>query len=149
MTEIASGAVVGAWVGLARAHQGVLATIEAALKAAGLPPLAWYDVLLVLERTGEAGLRPYELERELLLPQYGLSRLVDRIAVAGLLERRPCEQDRRGHRLVLTRAGRRMRGKMWPVYGAAIETAVGARLGEGDAKALTRLLDRLRRSTPH
>ena len=50
------------WTGLARAQSRIQTEIETALKTAGLPPLAWYDVLLELERHDEHGLRPMELE---------------------------------------------------------------------------------------
>ena len=44
--------MISAWVRLIRAHDRVVA-IEAAVKAKGYPPIAWYDVLLELSR--EAG----------------------------------------------------------------------------------------------
>ena len=55
-----SEAVVSAWVGLLRAQRRALGLVEERLKAAGLPPLAWYDALLELERAGAAGMRPFE-----------------------------------------------------------------------------------------
>lgn len=135
--------VVRAWARLVRAQRLALATIERALKAAGLPPLAWYDALLELERAGQDGLRPFELERAMLLAQYNLSRLVDRLEGAGLVERQHCEEDGRGQRLVITHAGRAMRRRMWPVYAHAIETTIGRHLGPQEAGTLDRLLGRL------
>jgi hypothetical protein len=44
-----------------RAHQGSW-DVDKALKAARLPPLAWYDVLLELRRNDRIGLRPIEIE---------------------------------------------------------------------------------------
>jgi DNA-binding MarR family transcriptional regulator len=143
MSTKPTDATVRAWTCLLRAHHAALGRVEADLKAADLPPLAWYDVLLELDRTGTAGLRPFELERRLLLPQYALSRLLDRIAAAGYLERRPCAQDGRGHLLVITRSGRTLRRRMWPVYASAIERAVGTRLTDGEAAHLADLLAKL------
>jgi len=140
MTNEPSENAVKAWARLARAQKTALAHIEARLKAEGLPPLAWYDVLLELERAGETGLRPYALERELLLPQYGLSRLLDRIEKAGYLERRPCPDDGRGQVLVITKSGLQMRRRMWPIYGEAIADAIGSRLTDGQAARLAELL---------
>ena len=71
--------VVTAWARLIRAEQALLARIEGELKAAGFPPLAWYDVLLELGRTENGRLRPVELERHTLLAQYNASRLIDRM----------------------------------------------------------------------
>ncbi len=132
-----------AWARLLRAHKRALSVIESDLKAAELPPLPWYDVLLELDRAGEAGLRPFELERQLVLPQYGLSRLLDRIEKAGYIERRPCEQDGRGHELAITKAGRDTRRRMWTVYSNAIDQAVGAHLSDAEATRLAKLLDKL------
>src|SRR4029453_8038156 len=90
MSDKPAEATIRAWARLMKAQRQALGSIEGALKAARLPPLAWYDVLLETERAGKDGLRPFELERAMLLAQYNLSRLVDRMAAAGYLERRPC-----------------------------------------------------------
>ena len=143
MTERPSKPVVLAWARLIKAERLALARVEAALKHAGLPPLAWYDVLLELERAGETGLRPFELERALLLAQYNLSRLLDRIEREGLIERAPCPEDGRGHVLRLSARGRAMRNAMWPIYAQAIEAAVGSRLDKTEAEMLSALLGRI------
>lgn len=143
MTKETQDPVVLAWARLLRAHKRALSIVEGDLKSAGLPPLDWYDVLLELDRVGNGGLRPFELERELLLPQYGLSRLLDRIEKAGYLERRPCEQDGRGQILIITKTGRDIRRRMWPVYSKAITSAIGMHLTEADATRLARLLGKL------
>lgn len=128
---------------LMRAHRTALSTVESALNEAGLPPLAWYDVLLEVERVGPDGIRPFELQNELLLPQYGISRLLNRIEKAGYLERLSCEEDGRGQRLIITQSGRKIRKGMWIVYGKAIERAVGSKLASSQAAELSRLLKRL------
>src|SRR5262249_30042212 len=79
MTSTPSRTVIRAWARLSRAQQIAAAAIERRLKSAQLPPLAWYEALAELERAGSAGLRPFELERELLQSQCNLSRLVDRL----------------------------------------------------------------------
>ena len=135
-----SESVVRVWARLVRAERLALGAIEQALRAARLPPLAWYDALFELERAGERGLRPFELEREMLLEQYNLSRLLDRIEKAGYLERRACADDRRGQVVVITASGREMRRRMWAVYGPAIQRAIGERLRRGQVETLARLL---------
>lgn len=135
--------VIRVWTRLMRAQQTALAQIEASLKQADLPPLAWYDVLLELDRAGPDGLRPFALERALLLPQYGLSRLLDRIEAAGYLERRPCPEDGRGQIVVISKSGKALRRRMWPVYARALNAAIGDRLGAAEAKTLAALLDKL------
>lgn len=136
-------AVIRAWARLERAHRAAQSTVEARLKKAGLPPLAWYDALLELERAGPAGLRPFELQKEMLFAQYNLSRLVDRLEAAGYIARSASEEDGRGQRLTLTESGRAIRRRMWPVYADAIAAAVGSRLSESEAATLGDLLGRL------
>ena len=116
--------------------------VETALKAQGLPPLAWYDVLLEVERAGDAGLRPFHLTERLLLPQYGTSRLVERLRAEGLIERVPCADDGRGFVIRLTPEGRAMRARMWPVYADTID-ALAQPLDAKDRAKLADLLDRL------
>lgn len=138
-----SDEAIETWARLVRVAGALLAAVESDLKAAGLPPLAWYDALLELRRAGGAGLRPFELQREMLLAQYNVSRLVDRLASAGLIERRPCPDDLRGQVLYLTPAGRRLLKHMWPIYREAIERNFAAHLSGADIKRLHALLGRL------
>lgn len=132
-----------AWTRLGRAHQAALGKVEGALKAAGLPPLAWYDVLSELDLAQECGLRPFTLERRLGLPQYGLSRLLAKIEEAGLIHRQSCPADGRGLIVGITEAGRETRARMEPVYGAALEDSVGSKLSSEEVRGLADLLDRL------
>lgn len=143
MTDRPSDAAIAAWVALVRAGQHVLAAVEADLRAAGFPPLAWYDALLELRSAGEDGLRPAELERRMLLAQYNVSRLVDRLVRAGHVERRPVPDDARGSLLTATPSGLDLLKRMWPSYGAAIQRRLGAHLSAADAAELAKLLGRL------
>jgi DNA-binding MarR family transcriptional regulator len=145
MKKVPSETVIRAWARLVRGQQVAMTTIETALKAAKLPPLSWYDALLELERAGDKGLRPFELEREMLLPQYSLSRLVDRIGREGYLARSPCADDGRGQLIVITKAGRELRRRMWPIYAAAIHKAIGAHVSDDEAAVLDKLLGKLLR----
>jgi len=138
-----SESVVGAWTRLERAHRAALGIVESRLKKAGLPPLAWYDVLLELERAGDAGLRPFELQKAMLFAQYNLSRLIDRMAADGHVARTASVDDGRGQVLAITREGRALRRRIWPVYAAAIEAAVGKHLSDTEARTLGNLLGRL------
>lgn len=137
---------VRAWIALVRAHARAFGQVEAALKAADLPPLEWYDVLWELERAGP--LRPRELQGRLLLAQYNLSRLLERMRTAGLVEHRACPEDRRGFLVAATELGLQARRRMWPTYAAAIEAAVGLKLNGEDLSALAELLGALARPGP-
>jgi DNA-binding MarR family transcriptional regulator len=135
-----SEAIQRAYVRLMRAQQAVLAGIEAALKQAGLPPLSWYDVLLELKRQESGRASPGHLQGTMLLEQYNLSRLLDRMQADGLIRRVPCPDDRRRQFVEITDEGRAMQKRMWPVYAAAIEAEVGAKLTDAQAENLAAIL---------
>ena len=142
MSETPSDTTVLAWARLGKAERFVLAAVEADLKAAGFPPLSWYDVALELRRA-EAPLRPIELEMRLLIAQSNMSRLIDRMEAAGYVSRSPCADDRRGFQLQLTEPGHGLLRDMWPVYRAAIQRHVGAKLDADQAAVLASALGRL------
>lgn len=142
--KMPSDTATDAWIALVRAHQKALSSIETDLKAAGFPPLSWYDILLELRRAGTDGLRPMEFEDRLLLAQHNVSRLLDRLEKAGYVSREAHESDGRGQRIHATEAGLDLQKRMWPVYGAAIERHLGAKLaGDDEAEALAGLLGKV------
>ena len=132
-----------AWIRLMRVQSRVLDAVEQDLKKAGFPPLAWYDALLELSRAPSGEMRPVELEKQMLIPQYSTSRLIDRLVDEGLAARRECKIDKRGQFVEITEAGRELQKKMWSAYSAAIEKHVGSKLSDADAVKLCGLLDRL------
>lgn len=138
-----SSEATAAWIRLMRVPSRVLDCVEHELKKAGFPPLAWYDALLELSRAPSGELRPVELERQMLIPQYSTSRLIDRLVDEGLAARRECEIDKRGQFVEITEAGRELQKRMWSAYSAAIDKHVGSKLSDADAARLCGLLDRL------
>ncbi|MFD2206129.1 MarR family winged helix-turn-helix transcriptional regulator [Kiloniella antarctica] len=144
MTHKPTRETVQVWSRIFRIQKEALAYTEKALKAAKLPQLSWYDVLLELNHSDDIGLRPFELERALLLPQYGLSRLLDRIEKAKYLKRIPCEEDGRGQRLVITEEGRAILLSMWPIYAKAIQDILGSGLHPSEIEILSELLRKIK-----
>jgi DNA-binding MarR family transcriptional regulator len=141
MTDAPSEATIQAWAQLVRAQQVALAAVEEDVKAAGFPPLAWYDVLLELRRAAGGHLRPLEIEQRLLIAQHNVSRLIDRLAAAGHVERRACPQDKRGQHVAITDQGLDLVRRMWPVYRDAIQRHIGEKLAcDNSARKLTELL---------
>ncbi|TIR18091.1 MAG: winged helix-turn-helix transcriptional regulator [Mesorhizobium sp.] len=135
---------IAAWARLMRVSRQLVERTEDALKAKGLPPLAWYDVLHELAEAGEGGLRPFELIDRVLLAQYGVSRLLARMEADGLVEKLPVSDDGRGQTVRITASGREMRRRIWAVYGACIADRMDGRLSAQDLKTLAGLLGRLR-----
>lgn len=143
MTDKPTESAISAWARLAIAGQSVLAAVEQDMKRGSFPPLSWYDALLELSREADGRLRPYELERRMLLAQYHMSRLIDRLAKAGYVERLPCEEDGRGQIIVITAAGRSLLRDMWPAYAQSITTRFARHFSEAEHDMLAGLLGRL------
>lgn len=137
-----SEAGIRAWSHFLGAQALALRAIEERLKAAGQPPMAWYDVLLELERAG-GRLRQGELAAVLVVERYNVTRLLDRMEAAGLVQREQVESDRRGTMAVLTEAGRAQRQETWPHYRGAVLEAFAGALPPAEAEALTGTLKKL------
>ena len=125
-----------AWALLLTAHAVLVERVELAFAVAGLPPLAWYDVLWALEQADDGRLRMHKLAQRGVITRSNLTRLVDRLESAGLIARKPCPDDRRGAYAVLSGDGRVMRKKMWPVYNAEINALFSSHLTDSEARQL-------------
>lgn len=79
-----------------------------------LPPLAWYDVLVTVDAR-PAPVRPKDMLCQVSVTKSGLTRLLDRIEKAGLIERTYCPSDRRGTFIAITGAGKDTLAEMRPV----------------------------------
>jgi DNA-binding MarR family transcriptional regulator len=132
-----------AWRSLARTHAAVSGRLQESLADAGLPPLAWFDVLATLAEAG-GQLKMGELAEALVITRGGLTKLVDRLVKAGLVERTFCETDRRVSYATLLPAGNELLAEMLPVVSAELEVAFAANVSAGDAERLTETLDRVR-----
>ncbi len=136
--------VIDAWTGLLRVAKQSIESVDDALKHAGLPPLGWYDALREIAQAGSGGLRPFQLVDRMLIAQYSVSRLLDRLEAGGLIERDEAADDGRGQVVRITAEGRRMRRAIWAVYGPAIASLVGDKLTSEEASMLTAILGKLR-----
>jgi MarR family transcriptional regulator for hemolysin len=95
---------------------------------------AQWTVLMRLDRF--EGLKQSELAEVLDLQPISLTRLLDRLAENGLIERRPDPNDRRANRLYLTPAARPLLGQLSKLG----EDMMGEVLDKMDAPARERLL---------
>lgn len=81
------------------------AEIERGFAEHGLQP-GWFDVLATLRRAGKPyELTPTQLLETAMVTSAGMTKRLDRLAEAGLVERHPAPHDRRGVRVRLTRQG--------------------------------------------
>lgn len=86
-----------------------------------------------------------EVQRKILVSSGGVTYLVDRLEADGLVERRPCETDRRARYAALTRKGEQLMKKIFPGHAAALERAV-AGLSATEKKTAIGLLRKLGRA---
>ena len=94
-----------AWRSFLRAHARISRLLEAELVAERNLSLGAYDVLVQLAEAPQRRLRMAELADAVLLSRSGVTRLVDRLEVAGLVCRERVDSDGRGVVAVLTQAG--------------------------------------------
>ena len=132
-----------AWARFVTAQAMLLEQIEAAFAEADLPPLAWYDVLWILENADQGRLRMHDLARKAVVSRSNVTRLTDRMEKAGLVARSDCPLDGRGTVCELTPKGRALRAKMWPVYKKQIDTLFGKHLDAREADLISTAFDRI------
>jgi DNA-binding MarR family transcriptional regulator len=133
-----------AWIAIAQTHAAVTGRLQEALTAAELPPLAWFEVLATLDRAPEQRMKMGDLAEALVITRGGLTKLVDRLIKAGLLERTFCETDRRVSYATLLPAGVELLDEMRPAVRAELAVAFSANLTAEQADDLRATLDRIR-----
>jgi DNA-binding MarR family transcriptional regulator len=101
-----------------------------------------YDVLYTLSKCPQP-VRLSELNRHVLLSQPALSRMVDRLAERGLVERQADPADGRGVRLSLTGAGRALQRQVGRLHARSVARAMTAGLTPGELRQLEAICLRL------
>ena len=133
-----------AWGALTRTHAAIVQRLQEMLSSADFPPLPWYEVLATVAEAPEQRLRMGDLAEILVITRGGLTKLVDRLVKAGLLERTFCETDRRVSYATLLPAGRDLLAEMRPVIIGELEVAFSANLSIEQANELRDNLERVR-----
>lgn len=95
-----------AWLGFLRAHAVLVRQLDADLVAEHHLSLSSFEVLSRLALAPGGRLRMTELAHTVFLSPSGLTRLVDRLAQEGLIERHHCEHDGRGLYAAISSKGR-------------------------------------------
>lgn len=134
---------VVAWRALLLAQNAVLRAIDEDLAAAGAVSLQVYDVLLELDAAPGRRLRLKDLAGRTVLTRSRISKLVDELADAELVERCADPNDRRSSVVAVTAAGQRALRKGSPVYLAGIARHFTAHLDASEAAVITSALQRV------
>jgi DNA-binding MarR family transcriptional regulator len=135
-----------AWGALARTHAAVSQRLQEALAQGDFPPLPWYEVLAAVAEAPDRRMRMGDLAEALVITRGGLTKLVDRLVKAGLLERTFCDTDRRVSYATLLPAGMALLAEMRPVIVGELDLAFSANLSVKEANELRGTLDHLRSS---
>jgi len=135
--------IVGPWRSLLRAQKAVLDLLAREMEAATGLPLGWYEVLLHLQESPSGRLRMHELADSLLLSRSAVTRFVDRMETADLVERVQCPSDRRGLELMMTANGRQLFRKAGRVHLCGIHEHFAEHLTSEEAVVLERAMTRV------
>jgi DNA-binding MarR family transcriptional regulator len=112
--------VVTAWREMAACHAAACAALERELGERHGLGVSDFEVLERLAESEGRKFRAQDLAEAVHLSQSALSRLVDRLARHGLVERCGCDVDRRGVYVVLTEAGERCHAEAVPTHRAVL-----------------------------
>lgn len=133
-----------AWGALLKVHAAVVPVVDAELRRQCGIPLSWYDILLELNGAPNRKLTMGELTDRVVLSRTRISRVVDDLVAAGLVERRSHPTDRRSAYAALTGPGRQVLRRAAPVYLASIERHFSAHLSPTEIEAIATGLWRVR-----
>jgi len=139
---------LAAWEGLIRTVGDLLKTFDRELEDSEGIPLTWYDVLVHLSESPQESLRHQVLADSLLLSRSGVTRLVDRMAQAGLVCREAAPEDRRVSYVVLTPEGRATLDRAGPGHIQSVVEHFARHLKDSETAALRSFLTSLLEEDP-
>jgi DNA-binding MarR family transcriptional regulator len=116
---------VAAWQQLLICQSRIVRAVEREFESRGLVSFSFYDILLQLRHAPKREKRFREINGEVVLSRSALSRCIDRMAAAGLVEKLECPEDPRGLVVRITDQGEQELKKAWPVYRRLIESLFG------------------------
>jgi DNA-binding MarR family transcriptional regulator len=115
-TVVTHDNVVAAWREMSACHAAACAALERDLGERHGLGISDFEVLERLAESAGRKFRAQDLAEAVHLSQSALSRLVDRLARHGLVERCGCDVDRRGIYVVLTEAGEQRHAEAVPTH---------------------------------
>lgn len=134
---------LSAWRLFLHTYRRVLDRLEDELRGQRGLSLTWYDVLIQLYKAPEHRLRMNDLAGSILLSKSGLTRLIDRMEKAGLVERASCPSDRRGWFAVLTPRGEEVFKEAAPVHLDGVARHFANHLSPNEARTLIEAFERV------
>lgn len=137
-----------AWRLFLLAYARVVQHLNDDMQARSDMPLTWYDVLVHLSEAPEGTLCMTDLAESVFISRSGLTRLVDRMEVGGLVKRSPAPDDRRRMMASLTDEGFRQLAEAAPGHVEALRHVMIDLLDDADIRALARVMDKVTAPIP-
>ncbi|HET7188523.1 MAG TPA: MarR family transcriptional regulator [Gemmatimonadaceae bacterium] len=137
--DAATSRALKLWVVLARAYSAIAREVEADIGRHELTTTE-FGILEALHHKGPLLLG--EIQRKVLVTSGGITYLVDRLVAKGLVKREPSPDDRRARFAVLTPAGARLIGRIFPPH-AHFLTEIMSTLTPEEQTVATTLLRKL------
>ena len=139
----ADDALITTFGRLVEAHSHLNRQLGRSLEQQAGVPHAWFEVLLRVGRAEGGQMSMGGLAQQIALTSGGVTKLIDRMIDAGLVQRVPCPTDRRVSFAALTRSGREALERAVQVHATDLRRAFSG-FSEEDLRAVDVLLDRLR-----
>ena len=136
---------VEAWVGLLRAHASTTRALSFQLQNEHGLSINDYEALLLLCGASEGRMRRVDLAERLQLTASGVTRLLEGLERAGLVERHLCRSDLRVAWAVVTPAGRDRLEQASCSHVRGLREVFAERFDEEELTSLGELLSRLSR----
>jgi len=134
---------LNAWGAFLTAHKALENILTRELESACGLPLTWFDALAQLRMAPGRRLTMGQLATALLFSKSGLTRLIDRMVEAGLVQRLARPGDRRSLHIGLTDAGEKKFRQAVPIHLDHVKRYFAAYIKDSEADAVESALMRM------
>jgi DNA-binding MarR family transcriptional regulator len=134
---------LAAWHGMLTLYSRVMRDLDRALLVSHQISVREFDVLITLANAPHCRLRMSDLAQQVMLTPSGLSRLVERLERARLVERQTDPRDARSFRAVLNDLGAQRLDEARATHNAVIRRHFTDRLSLGDLKTLSAIWEKV------
>lgn len=138
-----AGAALDAWRSYLQSHASILRELDAELAAEHGMTARDYEVLLYLAQAPDRKLPMSALAERTMLTRSGITRLIDGLVTAGLIERVSCAEDARISYASLTDDGHEKLRQAGGTHVASIRRLFLAHFSHAEVEQLAALLGRL------
>jgi len=132
-----------AWTAFLAAHKALAAILSRELESTCGLPLTWFDVLAQLHEAPSQRFTMTQLANAILFSKSGLTRLIDRMEAAGLVQRLARPGDRRSLHIALTEVGAKKLEQAVPIHLETVKRHFAAHIHDSETAAVESALERI------